>query len=1053
MNGSLIYSRITTMTISRLFLFTLAIVLFLSGQTLGQSGANRKLLEYCWAGYLDSIKMLPKIDVNVADADGLTPLHFAAYKGNLPIVQFLVANKARVNTATRTTKVTPLHLAAQQGHRDVVDFLLSKDADIELKTAPGQTALVLAIQEGGRDVVDLLLTLQQQKKIDNVMEEKDADGNSLLHLGAAIRDVDFMRRVLPSMRRIDEENRDGRTALHVACSVGDSVSLEFLLANKANINSQDRYKNSALHYALLDTNVRMASFLVQKGAKVSETNNSRNTPLTLALRTQDVQLVKEILAKGADVDTRETNGSTPLHFAARSGNVELFNLVFQKKPSVLSSNKTILHAAVGSGNIELVKKCIDAKLDVNAKDEDNFTPLHLAVMIDSKDIVQLLIDHGASVQATDGRRRTSLHHAATTGNDPIARLLLSKGAKVDAEDERDLTPLHLTSLGGWTDLASTLVQHGAKLSAESGRKGGFLSDLVTVIGSRLPVARAFVSKSAVSEAIIEGLQEVNLTPLHFACLSKKPDMVKLLIQQKANIDAKTSGGRTPLHVAIDEDDLPTIKAMLEATHDMSAGKTNIEKVFDALFDNANTEGIQLLCEHIRTRSRDIKKLVKDEVPVLHYAAFIGDSTLVKILVENGADINKRHRMTPIQFAILGGHSSVASFFLSRNANLKEASSTGSTALHVAAATRDATLMRLILSKEPDLINEQNDAGQNALMLTAGVGDIEAVKFLLTKGADIKETDSKNRMVLHYAASSKSLPTAEYFATEKALDVNAVDRHKLTPLHMAALSDDIDIVGFLLTKGSKINAQSADGFTALHYAARNGNLELVKLLISKGATHLDGEYEVWEKGIMAYGKAAQKWGVLAPLAFLAAGNKSRNWKPIHLAARRGHTEVVEYLMQNGESASLETNDKLSPIHLASIGGHIPVMKLVTREAPTALLPFDKLTLSQAMSYPARYGNTTKYVITDGCRISAADKNGWTPLHWAYFYEQEEAIRWLKSGGAERGAQSTSEVKITDDVVIKSDVYPWQLEGLLPAVLRAVAVATKIAPSSVHYDLWR
>jgi ankyrin len=975
--------------ISLAIIFHCATVFSFSQPTL-----NRALLNACWTGHLDSMKMIihGKEGIENVTDSRLTLLHIAAYKGYFDIVKYLVENEVEVN-AKADANLIPLHLAAQSGHKEIVQYLLDHEASITAKTEKGQTPFALAVQADKKEVVDLLIGLQKENKISNVIQEKDNDGNTVLHLAAMANDVPILKELLSNYPDPNAQDHSGRTPLHLSCGNGDSTVVEELLASKAEVNITDQYGNSPLHYALLNDRAGIASILLDKGAEINGKNLSGNMPFTLAIRMGDAKLVKDLLAKGAEADVRESNGSTPLHIAARRGDLELCKLL------------------------------IDKGLDVNAKNEDDETPLLIAARINSEDLLDLLLAHGANVETNDKSDRTPLHYAALNGNLAMTKLFLSKGLKADVKDQNSFTPLHFASLANAPDVAATLVQSGADVNAKTGHQTGLLSQMLKVMASRLPVAGMFVSKESLISDLIDMANEVDLTPLHCACKAGSTDVAKLLLQNKAEVDAKSTLGDTPLHIAAKQRNLALIQLLLASNASIGLKNKEDNTPFGILFLQGGVESIRWLCEFVRSHPDLIPGLVKDECPLLHFAAYVGDQALAKMAIEQKADVNQVEKLTPLQFAIIGGNQAMVDLLLASKADLAKKSSNGSTCLHIAAGTGNDAVLTTLLRKSRALVNEKNDDGLTPLMLAVGSKGLECVKSLISAGASLNVKDPQEKTLVHYCAMSPSLEMMQYLVNEKSLDVNAADK---------------------------------DGITPLHIASQKGQLDVVKFLLSKKAEHTTAQYLVWEKSIYGATKAGEKWGSLGIIGILGhyfSSNMSRGWNPIHLAARNGHQDVIELLIASGESPTSETSDLLTPLHLASISGDTASMRIVSQESPARLRPNDKVTVSNLTAFPGKYGGAIRYSLTAGCRISAADMSGWTPLHWAYFYERKDAIQWLKGAGADLSKKTTSEVKVTEDIVVKDDLYPSQLEGVAP---RALVLATTPAlgdPGGFYYGLWR
>src|ERR1035441_6479191 len=112
------------------------------------------------AGDLKKVKALLKDNPELVfskDTNGITPLYWAADRGNKDVVELLLASKAEVNAKANDGR-TPLHAAsAHDDHRDVVELLLANKAEVNAKDKDGWTPLHFAALVGHKDVAELLL--------------------------------------------------------------------------------------------------------------------------------------------------------------------------------------------------------------------------------------------------------------------------------------------------------------------------------------------------------------------------------------------------------------------------------------------------------------------------------------------------------------------------------------------------------------------------------------------------------------------------------------------------------------------------------------------------------------------------------------------------------------------------------------------------------------------------------------------------------------------------------------------------------------------------------
>lgn len=96
-------------------------------------------------------------DVNAAQGDGMTALHWAATRGDAPLARLLLGARASTAATTRIGALTPLHLAAQAGNAEVVRALLTAGADARARTDVGVGSLHLAAMAGSVETINALL--------------------------------------------------------------------------------------------------------------------------------------------------------------------------------------------------------------------------------------------------------------------------------------------------------------------------------------------------------------------------------------------------------------------------------------------------------------------------------------------------------------------------------------------------------------------------------------------------------------------------------------------------------------------------------------------------------------------------------------------------------------------------------------------------------------------------------------------------------------------------------------------------------------------------------
>src|SRR6186713_1816667 len=190
-------------------------------------------------------------DVNGAQGDGMTALHWAALNGDAELASMLLFAGANVGAKTRIGGYTPLHLAAQIGNASVIAPLVAAGAQVGMLTATGATALMQAAHSGSADSVRILLENGADPNAKEI-----ANGQTALMFAAASDRLDVVKMLLsrgadiaatsrvedfPGVTRPFNYNEligkhGGLSALHFAARQGAIATAETLLAAGADVN-------------------------------------------------------------------------------------------------------------------------------------------------------------------------------------------------------------------------------------------------------------------------------------------------------------------------------------------------------------------------------------------------------------------------------------------------------------------------------------------------------------------------------------------------------------------------------------------------------------------------------------------------------------------------------------------------------------------------------------------------------------------------------------------------------------------------------------------------
>jgi ankyrin repeat protein len=409
------------------------------------------VVEAAMSGNRDAVRTLLKdgADVNTAQADGMTALHWAAQKGDVELAKVLLYASANVRATTRIGGYTPLLIASRNGDAAMIETLVGAGADANNATTNGTTALMLAAAAGKVDAVKVLLA-----KGANVNAKENVKGETALTFAAAYGRTDVVRELtahkadvsattkvqdLASFAKEEQERLIAERGLQGRGGrAGEGRGPQG--PQVAGVNRQYNYTElvaywggmSALHLAARQGYSAVAAALLDAGADVNQrTTGDQSTPLLVAIINGHFDLAKQLLDKGANPNLAQlNNGVTPLYAAL---NCEWSDKALYPQPRAFEQQKTsyldLMRALLDKGadpNARLTRKVWYAQYDFDQSgvDETGATPFFRAAYAADVDGMKLLLQYGADpyirTMRTPGRVRTGDVTREVTDVSPLA---------------------------------------------------------------------------------------------------------------------------------------------------------------------------------------------------------------------------------------------------------------------------------------------------------------------------------------------------------------------------------------------------------------------------------------------------------------------------------------------------------------------------------------------------------------------------------------------------------------------------------------------------------
>jgi ankyrin repeat protein len=158
--------------------------------------------------------------------------------------------------------------------------------------------------------------------------------------------------------------------------------------------------------------------------------------------------------------------------ASTDGKLEVVRALLDKKSNIdinVRDNEdwTPILRATHRGYRRIVKELIANGADINAKTKKGNTSLMIAILEDRPLIVKMLLEHGAQINIKNSDGATALMAATSQGETDLVKTLLAKGAKVNIREKHGNTALMMATTNGHLEIAEILIENGAEINKEN----------------------------------------------------------------------------------------------------------------------------------------------------------------------------------------------------------------------------------------------------------------------------------------------------------------------------------------------------------------------------------------------------------------------------------------------------------------------------------------------------------------------------------------------------------------------------------------------------------
>ncbi|XP_071097328.1 uncharacterized protein [Haliotis cracherodii] len=940
--------------------------------------------------------------------DGHTPISEACRTKNVEIVKLLLDNGADPS-ACDDEGDTCLYIATENEHVEMVKLLLDKGADVQT-TGDGYSPLNVACRRKNVEIVKLLL--------DNGADPSACDdkGYSCLCIAIQKEHVEMVKLLLDKGADV-QTTHGGYSPLSEACRRINVEIVKLLLDKGACPPAADFMCNSAsCRVGYLDVVKR----LLEKGATVSAIGSEDYSTPEVVFRKghfENVKLLRDNMDKMFFSNFLLRHHTTNLgilnsgeHEATEDNalltlpNNEEYNdhkqLEDSKVADIVRQNDSVIYKYHGRSQcIAVCRKLFDKGIvvckllschkdlepiveeiieiisdsDIFTDNENSISRLFQILLYESvvrrKAYLVYILIAKCGKNVTPTITRQVLNVAMAYPNNAILQMLL----KYSSGDLVDGDLMSCACSRGLLQVIMVFIEKGYKFSPDHLRlalkhKHPIMTNLI-VSNMSDPMPTGLV-KELIKHGVRLGhgmipfldseiFTSFNSDQIMFeACFHEQFDILKLLIDNGADVHCVNSGQKTLLHTACINDNETIVDFLIQSGICLYSCDSQGETPLHKAVGKNNSKVVQLLIK----RGADVNCCSRVVSP-LQLACRKGCISVIIILLKAGAEVNSFDTMqvTPVLDACKNRNFTVASLLLKHDAEVNVEDVHGTTPLHVACQHRDIVLIKLLLChsadpfkrdknktcplgfvvKDKDImriiceytggyaLSCKDENGNTLLHHACMLGLLWHATNLLTRGIDSSQQNMKGESPMHIAVENENINLVRkllrnncthtvpgndgkmplHIASEEGytdivellLDhtdkerISATDNGGNSALHCASNFDKSGIIALLLEAGIKVNSINQKGSTPLHFAAEGGYLDAVKLLVHAKAD------------INAFGH--------------------KGHTPLHRACFRGHISVVNFLLDNNADAVIQNSHKNTPMYAACLGQHMDVVKLL------------------------------------------------------------------------------------------------------------------------------
>jgi len=745
--------------------------------------------------------------INEKDGNGMTPLLFSLQNKKYKSVEYLLNNCDYLDVnITDKNGETAIDYIIKQNIQNIYDIfykLVDRGGYIDFQYF-NKSSIDLIVNN--TDIIKYFINVGIPIK-DNKMDRRFIIPNPLIF---AVKQDNYLftKILLENNALIDEVDSDHKTPLIYAIDNNNKYLIDLLLKNHADINKViDEKGMSPIIYTIQRKNLSLFNYLTLNVSDEFERNRIIKSIICFSLNNKDFEMIdfiKDNLKYNTVLISKIIN-----------------ELLKNNKIDVESENEdgnSLLHYSCLKGNDYIIKELFNSDQDFNIKNGIGRTPLIITIINKKYDSAKFLLKENPliDVNCEDKFGETTMSYLLKNFDydEDLIELIYEKGFYFNIDNFKN--DKLLKYIIRCVDLLKLFIDVGIRIKNSKNEIELIKTPLIFAVKNNI---KNLLISLLNLKANVNEIDDKSRTPLYYAIVNNNIDILNILLNFNADINQEIMDGKTALIYIIENKKVNLFMKLIQNKNIKDNFNKVIESIYSYSFNLKNYDIITFMVDQLEVQY-DIynpllcllnsNKFNINEIyntkgwDLLHYACYVGNEKLVKILLyENyDYDINKKcdDGSTPLMLSVKNGKFECASKLIEYNPDVNIEDNTGDTPL-------------TYMLKHNNLYNEY------ILDKLIKSGGYLPIKFI------------KDDNYLKFVTSNKALMKTITYNGIKIKDEKSDIIYINQPLLYAVKNNNIFLVSELIKNGSKINEVDNNNNNSLVYAIKNKNYEIIKLLLT------------------------------------------------------------------------------------------------------------------------------------------------------------------------------------------------------------------------------